>query len=98
EAVDGGQHAVDDQRVVALGRREEQAVLAVVGVIDVPAGLRQALADEGGDVRVVLDDQNAHFPAGPFAARRRAAPDRSGAFRLAYDLACSALASSRLIS
>ena len=55
-----GQHAVEDDRVERLARGHEQAVAAVVGMLDDMAGFAQAAHDEAGDVLVVLHHQDAH--------------------------------------
>src|SRR5690606_1357042 len=62
ETVDAGQHAVDDERVVRFGGGEKQAVLAVVRVVYVVTRLRETVANERGDVLVVLDDEYPHVP------------------------------------
>src|SRR3546814_8644754 len=55
-----GQHAVKDHRVVAFGGCHEQAIAAVIGMVDDMAALRQSLADELADLRIVLDQKNLH--------------------------------------
>ena len=40
QAIHAWQHSIDDQRVVRLSRRQKQAILAVIGYVDVPASLQ----------------------------------------------------------
>src|ERR671933_176156 len=55
-----GEHAVDDEHVIGVGRRQRQALFAVGGVLGDVAGLAQSLQEILRGFPVVLDDQDAH--------------------------------------
>ena len=55
-----GQHAVDDQHVIAALARQHVARLAVAGEMGGVAGLRESLFQIVGRFAVVLDDQELH--------------------------------------
>ena len=61
QAVALRQHAVDDDHVVAALRRHRGAALAVGAMLGDVAGFPERLAQIGGGLVVVLDDQDAHF-------------------------------------
>ena len=60
EAVDLGQAEVEDHRVVAFGRAEIVAVLAVGGEVDGIARAFERRAQLAPEIGFVFDDQNAH--------------------------------------
>ena len=60
EAVEAGQHPVDDHHVVIFRRGLEQAVASIGKAIDAVALLGKAVGDIGRGVAVILDDQDAH--------------------------------------
>ena len=60
EAIEVGQHQVDDGDVVRAGRCQGETGLAVGRMVDDEAGFAQAVGHEVGDLRVVLDEQRAH--------------------------------------
>ena len=60
QAVQSRQHAVENDDLILGLQRHEQAVLAVIGLIDAVAVLFQALGDVAGGVGVVFDDEDAH--------------------------------------
>ena len=61
QAVPLGQHPVGDDHVVAALRRHRGAALAVGAMIGDVAGFPERLAEIGGGLVIVLDDQDAHF-------------------------------------
>ena len=60
EAVEAGQHHVDDGRVVAARARQLETGHAVLGDVDGKALLAQAAGDEPGDAAIVFDDEDPH--------------------------------------
>ncbi len=60
QAVDAGQHAIDDQRVERLARGAQQARAAVGRDLGAVAALAQALGEVFRRIGVVFDDQNTH--------------------------------------
>ena len=66
QAVEVGEHAVEDQGVEAAVERVHQALAAGGGGLDGVAGLAQALGEVVAGVGVVLDDEDA---AGHAASR-----------------------------
>ena len=60
EAVDPGQHDVEDDRVVGCRSRHPERVLAGLGEVDCVAVLLQALAQQPAQLQLVLDDQDPH--------------------------------------
>jgi len=60
QAIEGGQHAVEDDDVVVVLQCHEQAILAIAGLIGRVAVLFEPLGNEVGSVDVVFDDENAH--------------------------------------
>ena len=65
QAVDFGQPEIEDHRVIALGRAEVMAVLAVGGEIDGIAGAFERRAQLAPEIGFVFDDQNAHSCRSP---------------------------------
>ncbi len=66
EAVDAGQHDVDQHDVGRLALEGVERLLAGVGLLDRPALVLERQLDRGADALVVLDQQDPHA-----AARRR---------------------------
>ena len=60
QAVELGQHAVDDQHVVLAVQRQREALLAVGREIGHVADLAEGLDQVVGGVAVVFDDQETH--------------------------------------
>ena len=60
DAVELGQHDVDDHGVIVGGIGEGEAGLAVGGVVGGVARLLESAHDEGGDFGIIFDDENAH--------------------------------------
>ena len=60
QAVDLGQAEIEDHRVIAFGRAEIMAVLAVGGEVDGIAGAFERRAQLAPEIGFVFDDQNAH--------------------------------------
>ena len=60
DAVELGQHHVDDGGVVVRRLDERQARLAVGGMIDRIPRLLQAAGDERGNLGIIFDDEDAH--------------------------------------
>ena len=60
EAVDPGQHHVEDDGVVVGGARHQQGALAFVGDVDVQPFLAQPATQQGRHLHLVLDDQDLH--------------------------------------
>ena len=60
QAITTRQHPVDHQHVVIAGQREMQSVFTVGGAVHDAAALLQPLAEVGGGLLVVFDDENFH--------------------------------------
>ncbi len=79
DAVDAGQHQVEDDEVgrAVLGRA--QGSRTVRGAVDVEAGVAQVAVDDLGDEGIVIDDEDAGHAAtiGRSALTRVARPERS---------------------
>ena len=67
-AVDAGQEDVEHDRVVGALPGPPQAVVAVVGDVDVEALGREAVGDRRREELLVLDDQNSHTRIVPVRA------------------------------
>ena len=80
DAVEMRQHAVDDDRIVALVRRAIEAGVSVRLPIDAVAVRLQTLLDESRVVAIVFDDENLH---GPSIRAGAAAPLAYGFSRIA---------------
>ena len=62
QAVEPGEHPIDDDHVVAGVEGEQQPFLPVAGVVDHVPRLFEPLADEAGGLRIVFDEEDAHRP------------------------------------
>lgn len=60
DAVELGQHDVDDGGIEGLVEREVEAALPVLGMGDDKAGLPEPLRHEGSDFQIVFDQEKAH--------------------------------------
>ena len=60
EAVELGQHEIDDGGVVGVFGAELAALLAIGADIDHIAGFAQAFGNKGGDFRVIFKEKNFH--------------------------------------
>ncbi len=60
DAVEFGQHDIDDGGVVGGGGGDGHGVFAVGGMVHGEASLAQAIYDEGGDLRVIFHHENTH--------------------------------------
>src|SRR5581483_1610861 len=78
KAIEPGQHEVDDGGIVGSGFGVGEGVFAVGATVHGVAGLLEAFDNEGSDLVVVLDHQDAHF-RGKVQRRRGNVKGRGGA-------------------
>ena len=82
QAVRAGQPPVEDDEVPVAGPQRLPGRVAVGGVRDGEALVRQTVDDRSGEARVVLDEQDPLFHDRPASCRRRSPPAWTGRRRL----------------